>query len=66
MPRPDRFEHIRIGGEPVAIVDYGQLFLRLAYAEAGVKPPRAIFTTSPARTLPAPIGNGCVMLARSW
>jgi hypothetical protein len=38
MPRPDRFKHIRIGGEPVAICDYGQLFLRLAYAEAGVTP----------------------------
>jgi hypothetical protein len=39
MPRPDRFKNIRIGGEPVALVDYGQLFLRLAYAEAGVTPP---------------------------
>jgi hypothetical protein len=39
MPRPDRFKNIRIGGEPVALVDYGQLFLRLAYAKAGVMPP---------------------------
>lgn len=39
MSRPDRFKHIRIGGEPVALVDYGQLFLRLAYAEAGETPP---------------------------
>ena len=33
MPRPDRFKRIRICGEPVALVDYGQLFLRLAYAD---------------------------------
>ncbi len=39
MPRPDRFKHIRISGEPIAICDYSQLFLRLAYAEAGVTPP---------------------------
>ena len=39
MGRTDRFRHIRIGDEPVALVDYGQLFLRLAYAKAGVKPP---------------------------
>jgi hypothetical protein len=41
MPRPDRFKYIRIGGERVALVDYGQLFLRLAYAEADVMPPLA-------------------------
>jgi hypothetical protein len=40
MPRADRFKHIRIDGQPVALVDYGQLFLRLAYAEAGAIPPR--------------------------
>ena len=39
MPRADRFRHIRIGGKSIALVDYGQLFLRLAYAEASVKPP---------------------------
>jgi hypothetical protein len=38
MPRVDRFRHIRIGGEPVALVDYHQLFLRLAYAEANATP----------------------------
>lgn len=38
MPRVDRFQHIRIGGEPVALVDYHQLFLRLAYAEANATP----------------------------
>jgi hypothetical protein len=39
MPKVDRFRYIRIGGEPIAQVDYAQLFLRLAYAEAGVEPP---------------------------
>jgi hypothetical protein len=39
MPRADRFRKIRIAGEPVALVDYSQLFLRLAYAEAGAEPP---------------------------
>ena len=39
MRRADRFEHLRIDGEPVALVDYGQLFLRLAYAEANATPP---------------------------
>jgi hypothetical protein len=39
MPRADRFRNIRIAGEPVALVDYSQLFLRLAYAEAGAEPP---------------------------
>ncbi|HWM47690.1 MAG TPA: hypothetical protein VNR11_12350 [Xanthobacteraceae bacterium] len=40
MTRADRFRHLRIGGEPVALVDYGQLFLRLAYAEANIDPPK--------------------------
>lgn len=39
MPREDRFRDIRIGGEPVALIDYSQLFLRLAYGEAAVEPP---------------------------
>jgi hypothetical protein len=39
MPRADRFQHLRIDGERVALVDYGQLFLRLAYAEANATPP---------------------------
>jgi hypothetical protein len=34
MPRADRFREIRIGGKPVADVDYQQLFPRLAYARA--------------------------------
>lgn len=32
-------QHIRIGGEPVAEVDYGQMFPRLVYAEARREPP---------------------------
>jgi hypothetical protein len=39
MPRDDRFAHIRIDGESVALVDYGQLFLRLAYAKSNKAPP---------------------------
>jgi hypothetical protein len=39
MPRADRFECVRLEGEFVAVVDYSQLFLRLAYAEADVIPP---------------------------
>jgi len=41
MRRDDRFRLLRIGtrahpkGEPIANVDYGQLFARLAYLEAG-------------------------------
>jgi hypothetical protein len=31
---------LRIGGEPVSVVDYGQMALRLAYAREGVEPPR--------------------------
>jgi hypothetical protein len=39
VPRTDRFRLFRIGGEPVANVDYGQLFPRLAYARAWCDPP---------------------------
>ncbi|MCA1397221.1 hypothetical protein [Bradyrhizobium sp. BRP56] len=39
MPRADRFRYLTIGGEPVVNVDYGQLFLRLAYALSGLEPP---------------------------
>jgi hypothetical protein len=39
MPKADRFKFIRIGGEPVAVVDYQQLFLRLAYARVGTPAP---------------------------
>lgn len=39
MPREDRFKLLTINGEPVVNVDYGQLFLRLAYALEGVAPP---------------------------
>jgi hypothetical protein len=39
MPRADRYRAVTIGGERTALVDYGQLFLRIAYAEAGVEPP---------------------------
>jgi len=34
-----RREHIRINGEPVADLDYGSMFTRLAYAELGSVPP---------------------------
>lgn len=34
-------QHIRIGGEPVVEIDYGQMFPRLAYAEAGKETPTA-------------------------
>ena len=39
MPRADRFRQIRMGGEPVADVDYQQLFPRLAYARAQAPQP---------------------------
>lgn len=39
MRRKDRFEFIRIEGEPILEVDYGQLFPRLAYARTGTPPP---------------------------
>lgn len=39
MPRADRFRQIRIGGKPVADVDYQQLFPRLAYARAQAPQP---------------------------
>lgn len=39
MPRADRFRQIRIGGEPIADVDYQQLFPRLAYARAQAPQP---------------------------
>lgn len=38
MPKENR-SHIRIDGQPIAVVDYGQMHLRLAYAIAGKKPP---------------------------
>lgn len=38
LPRAER-RHLRIDGEPIAVVDYRQLFLRLACAEAGRSPP---------------------------
>lgn len=31
--------HVRIEGEPVVVVDYGSMLLRLLYVEAGVQPP---------------------------
>ncbi|WP_050382298.1 hypothetical protein [Bradyrhizobium pachyrhizi] len=39
MPRADRFRCLALNGEPVLNVDYGQLFLRLAYALSGLVPP---------------------------
>jgi hypothetical protein len=39
MPREDRFRLIRIGGERIANVDYGQLFPRLAYVRAQAAQP---------------------------
>jgi hypothetical protein len=39
MERAER-ERIRIDGEPVAEVDYGQLFPRLAYVRAGAEQPK--------------------------
>lgn len=39
MERTDRFERIRIDGEPIADVDYQQLFPRLAYVRARAEQP---------------------------
>jgi hypothetical protein len=39
MQRPDRFKCLRIEGERIANVDFGQLYLRLAYLEPGLTPP---------------------------
>jgi len=38
MPKENR-SRIRIDGQPIAVVDYGQMHLRLAYAKAGKQPP---------------------------
>jgi hypothetical protein len=38
MPRKQRFQYLRLDGEPVANVDFGQLFTRLAYHKAGCEP----------------------------
>lgn len=40
LPRAKRFKHISIAKMPVANVDYAQLFLRLAYANRKLPPPR--------------------------
>jgi hypothetical protein len=37
--RSSRRTNIRINGEPVATLDYGSMFTRLAYAELGEQPP---------------------------
>jgi hypothetical protein len=34
-----RRQHIRIDGEPIVVLDYGSMFTRLAYLEAGATPP---------------------------
>jgi hypothetical protein len=39
MPKVERFRRIRIGGEAIASADYGQLFVWLLYAQAGLEPP---------------------------
>lgn len=39
MPRKDRFQRLRLKGEPVADVDYQQLFPRLAYVRAKAPQP---------------------------
>lgn len=41
MKREDRFQLIRIGGERIANVDYGQLFPRLAYVRARASQPQS-------------------------
>jgi hypothetical protein len=38
LPR-ERRHAIRIGGEPIADLDFASMFLRLAYLEAGIPPP---------------------------
>lgn len=38
MAKPDRFAALRIEGEPIANVDFGQLFPRLAYVKVGAVP----------------------------
>lgn len=40
MPRKDRFQRIRIDGQPVVDVDYQQLFPRLAYVRARAPQPK--------------------------
>jgi len=37
--KSERRRNIRIGGEPVTILDYSSMFTRLAYAELGALPP---------------------------
>jgi hypothetical protein len=37
--KSDRRQHIRIGGEPVTVLDYSSMFTRLAYIEVGAVPP---------------------------
>ncbi len=38
MRKADRW-HLRIGGERITILDYGQSFTRMLYARAGTEPP---------------------------
>ena len=38
--KSNRRQHIRIEGERVAVLDYGSMFTRLAYAEIGATPPQ--------------------------
>jgi hypothetical protein len=40
MERAERFKRITIAGKRIAVVDYCQLFIRLAYARARVTPPK--------------------------
>jgi hypothetical protein len=39
MPKAERARRITIDGEPIASADYGQLFVWLLYARAGLEPP---------------------------
>jgi len=39
MPRAARFKLLRMDGEPVVNVDFCEMFVRLAYARAGIAPP---------------------------
>lgn len=39
MKKEHRFKRLRIAGESIASADFGQLFLRLAYAEKGLQAP---------------------------
>ena len=51
--KKERRQNIRVDGEPVATLDFGSMFTRLAYARLGVQSPEGDLSLSPERELVA-------------